>query len=227
MKDLLSQCHIQHRQSPSFRMSCTNWDGTVFYRSEMSLPKTKEQWHFPRLKYNGMRLVALAGSESSALLHTWSGEGFQQWAGLLKDRTQALGKGRAGLLPVQFLIPKYIYFKAEDGEELCTSLCSGCCTCPLPEAPCNNCRCPMTCSPSSLLIKNCQWKVNPKEIYLPVNEEGDAELFFSSSPPLSRGWSCHSCESLDKKKNNSGTSSRTKHCLESFNIGVTPAMVGF
>lgn len=114
---------------------------SYFTGSEMSLPKTKVQWHFPRLKYNGMRLAALAGSEDSALLHTQSGEGFQQQARLLKDRSRQ--RGELGWLPVQFLIPDYISSKAVDEEEPCTSQSSSCFTCPCPEAPCIHCRCPM------------------------------------------------------------------------------------
>lgn len=190
---------------------------SYFTGSEMSLPKTKAQWHFPRLKHNGMSLTALAGSESSALLHTWSGQGFQHEREKTESRHWEWEE--QGWFPIQFLILKCIYFKAVDVEEQWLSympLTRGSLH-PLQVLCAKAVALPRTCSPSSLLIKNgklkdCDKSKSKGDLFASERGRRGWRIFFSSPLPWVTG----------QNKNNSGTSSRTKHFLESFNIAATP-----
>lgn len=116
---------------------------TCFTGSEMSLPKTKIQWHFPKLKYNGMRLADLAGPESPAWPSGWSGLGFPQQAGACwkegESRTGSRWDEDGSLF--YFLTIK-VSVEAAEGKEAGIGQCRHCHTYPRAEARCIHCRCP-------------------------------------------------------------------------------------
>lgn len=120
-----------------------------FTGSEMSLPKIKVQWHFPKLKYNGMRLADLAGPESPA----WpsSGLGLPQQAGACWKEGESWAGSRWDEVGSWFCFPTLnISVEAAEGKEAGIGQCRHCHMCPCAKACCIHCRCPVPRLPQCL-----------------------------------------------------------------------------